>query len=223
MRIPFISLFMTSPFDGLQEHAEKVKECAWAFQQAIECHLTDQCESFEEFRSEVDKLESEADAIKRRIRGHLPKGTLMPVDKFQLFRYLREQDKVLDAVEEALDWLSYRSEPGIPDELEKDFFMLVDAVLDPVEEMCRMVNEARKYFKNFSEKQRVLVKKIIHTLRQQEHDADKVEDAIKQKVLNMQDIDGVTVFHMIRLAETIGSIADHAENAGDMVRSMLAR
>jgi predicted phosphate transport protein (TIGR00153 family) len=223
MRIPFISLFMTSPFDGLQEHAEKVKECAWAFQQAIECHLTDQCESFEEFRSEVDKLESEADAIKRRIRGHLPKGTLMPVDKFQLFRYLREQDKVLDAVEEALDWLSYRSEPGIPDELEKDFFMLVDAVLDPVEEMCRMVDEARKYFKNFSEKQRILVKDIIHTLRQQEHNADKVEDAIKQKVLNMQDIDGVTVFHMIRLAEIIGSIADHAENAGDMVRSMLAR
>jgi len=223
MRIPFISLFMTSPFDGLQEHAEKVKECAWAFQQAIECHLTDQCESFEEFRSEVDKLESEADAIKRRIRGHLPKGTLMPVDKFQLFRYLREQDKVLDAVEEALDWLSFRSEPGIPDALEKDFFMLVDAVMDPVEEMCRMVNETRKYFKNFSEKQRILVKDIIHTLRQQEHDADKVEDAIKQKVLNMQDIDGVTVFHMIRLAETIGSIADHAENAGDMVRSMLAR
>jgi predicted phosphate transport protein (TIGR00153 family) len=213
---------MTSPFDGMQAHAEKVKECAWAFQQAIECHLTEQCETFEEFRLEVDKLESEADAIKRRIRGHLPKGTLLPVDKFQLFRYLREQDKVLDAVEEALDWLSYRSEPGIPKALAKDFFLLVDTVMDPVEEMCRMVSESRKYFRNFSEKQRTLVKEIIHTLRLQEHEADKVEDAIKEKVLNMQ-IDPVTVFHMIRLAETIGSIADHAENAGDMVRAMLAR
>ena len=213
---------MTSPFEGLQEHAEKVKECAWAFQQAIECHITDQCETFEEFRREVDKLESEADAIKRRIRGHLPKGTLMPVDKFQLFRYLREQDKVLDAVEESLDWLSYRSEPGIPKSLEKDFFLLVDAVMDPVEEMCRLVVETRKYFKNYSDKQRKVVKEIVHTLRRQEHDADKVEDAIKEKVLNMQ-IDAVTVFHMIRLAETIGSIADHAENAGDMVRAMIAR
>jgi hypothetical protein len=185
--------------------------------------LSDKCESFEEFRNEVDKLESEADAIKRRIRGHLPKGTLMPVDKFQLFRYLREQDKVLDAVEEALDWLSFRSDPGIPDSLEKDFFMLVDAVMDPVEEMCRMVSEARKYFKNFSEKQRVVVKDIIHTMRGQEHDADKVEDAIKRKVLNMQGIEAVTIFHMIRLAEIIGSLADHAENAGDMMRSMLAR
>jgi len=215
-------MFMTSPFQGLLEHAEKIKECVWAFQQAIECHITDQCESFEEFRKEVDNLESQADAVKRRIRGHLPKGTLMPVDKFELFRYLHEQDKVLDAVEEALDWISFRSEPGIPDALHKDFFLLVDAVLDPVEEMCRMVAEARKYFTNFAEKQRGLIKDIIHTLRQQEHEADKVEDAIKAKVLNMQ-IDPVTVFHMIRLAETIGSIADHAENAGDMMRAMLAR
>ncbi len=222
MRIPFISLFMTSPFDGLQEHAEKIKECAWAFQQAIECHITDQCESFEEFRLEVDKLESEADAIKRRIRGHLPKGTLLPIDKFELFRYLQEQDKVLDAVEEALDWLAFRPEPGIPKSLEKDFYLLVDAVLDPVEEMCRMVSEARKYFTNFSKKQRNVVKEIIHTLRQHEHEADKVEDAIKQKVLNMT-IESVIIFHMIRLAETIGSIADHADNAGDMMRAMLAR
>jgi len=222
MRIPFISLFMKSPFDGLQEHAEKVKECAWAFQQAIECHITDQCETFEEFRLEVDKLESEADSIKRRIRGHLPKGTLMPVDKFQLFRYLREQDKVLDAVEEALDWLSYRSEPGIPEALEKDFFLLVDAVMDPVEEMCRLVLEAGKYFRNYSEKQRKIVQDIVHTMRRQERDADKVEDGIKEKLLNMK-IEAITVFHMIRLAEIIGSIADHAENAGDMVRAMMAR
>ena len=222
MRIPFLSLFMTSPFEGLQEHAEKIKECTWAFQQAIECHIADQCQSFEKFRLEVDKLESEADAIKRRIRGHLPKGTLMPVDKFELFRYLHEQDKVLDAVEEALDWLSFRSEPGIPKALEKDFYLLVDAVLDPVEEMCRMVSEARTYFKTFSEKQRNVVKKIIHTLRQHEHEADKAEDDIKKKVLNMT-IEPVIIFHMIRLAEIIGSIADHAENAGDMMRAMLAR
>jgi len=222
MRIPFLSMLMTSPFEGLLEHAEKIKECTWAFQQAIECHITDDCESFEEFRKNVDELESEADAVKRSIRGHLPKGTLMPVDKFELFRYLHEQDKVLDAVEEALDWISFRSEPGIPNALHKDFFLLVDAVLDPVEEMCRMVAEAKKYFVNYAEKQRELIKDIIHTLRRQEHEADKVEDEIKAKVLNMQ-IDPVTVFHMIRLAETIGSIADHAENAGDMMRAMLAR
>lgn len=222
MRIPFISIFVTSPFEGIQEHAEKVKECALVFQQAIECHVSNRCKRFEALRQEVIQLETQADAIKRRIRGHIPKGTLLPVDKFQLFRYLKEQDNVLDAVEDALDWISYRSKPGIPSELEKDFFLLVDAIIAPIEELSKMVTEARKYFRSFSEKQRNIVKDIIRQLRQQEHEADKLEDAIKEKALNIP-LDPVTVFHMIRLAETIGSIADHAENAGDMMRAMLSR
>jgi len=45
MRIPFLSLFITSPFAGLQEHAEKVRECAWAFQQAIECHASEKVQN----------------------------------------------------------------------------------------------------------------------------------------------------------------------------------
>jgi predicted phosphate transport protein (TIGR00153 family) len=215
-------MFITSPFDGVQEHAEKVKECAWVFQRAIECIIEDRCEDFEHFRKQIDKLESEADAIKRRVRGHLPKGTLLAVDKFQLFRYLREQDKVIDAVEEGLDWLSFRAAAGIPEVLEKEFMILVEAVTDPIEELSKMVTEARKYFSNFSEDQRVVVKDMIRTLRQQEHQADKLEDAIKEKIFNTID-DAVAVFHLIRLTEIIGSIADHAENAGDMMRAMIAK
>ncbi len=222
MRIPFLSLFMTSPFEGVQEHAEKVKECAWTFQQAIECHVSHKCSSFEELREEIIRIEREADAIKRRIRGHTPKNSLLAVDKFQLFRYLREQDSVLDSVEDTLDWISYRPEPGFPAELEKDFLILVDSVISPIEELANMVTEARKYFESFSEKQRKTVKEIIRNLRQQEHDADRAEDIMKQKVFSM-DLDPVTVFHTIRLCEFIGSIADHAENAGDMMRAMMAR
>ena len=222
MRLPFLSMFMTSPFEGLQQHAEKVKECAWAFQQAVECYVSKQCRTFEDLRQEVIRLEDQADSIKRRIRGHLPIGTLMPVSKFQLFRYLREQDGVLDAVEDTLDWLSYRPEPGIPLELEKDFLLLVDSVIDPIEELTKMVSEARKYFQSYSEPQRTKVKDIIRLLRQQEHEADKVEHAIKGRLFNMA-IDPVSILHLIRLAEIIGSIADHAENAGDMMRAMLAK
>lgn len=222
MRLPFLSMFMTSPFEGLQEHAQKVKECAWEFQQAIECYVSKQCRTFEKLRQQVVTLESQADAIKRRIRGHLPIGTLMPVSKFQLFRYLREQDGVLDAVEDTLDWISYRPEPGLPPQLEKDFFLLVDAVIDPIEELSRMVREARIYFQTHNEAQRAKVKDIIRTLRRQEDDADKLEDTLKRKLFNM-DIDAVSIFHLIRLVEYVGSIADHAENAGDMMRAMLAK
>ena len=222
MRIPFISMFVTSPFEGIQEHAEIVKNCAGVFQHAVECHVLQKCNRFGELREEIIQMERKADAVKRRIRGHIPMGTLMPVDKFQLFRFLREQDSVLDAVEDALDWLSFRPESAIPEELKSDFSTFVDAVVDPIDEMSKMVTEARQYFSNYSEDQRVVVKKIIRTLRHQEREADQVEDLIKQKVFSM-DLDAVTVYHVVRLAEIIGSIADHAENAGDMMRAMVAK
>ena len=123
MRLPFLSMFMTSPFDGMQEHAEVVKDCAWAFQEAVECHISYKCSRFDSLRGDIIEMEREADAIKRRIRGHIPKGTLMPVDKFQLFRYLREQDSVLDSVEHALDWLSLRPDEKIPKDLQTDIFI----------------------------------------------------------------------------------------------------
>jgi predicted phosphate transport protein (TIGR00153 family) len=222
MRVPFFKMFMTSPFEGLQEHAEKVKECAWAFQQAMECHFSPECNTFEEFRDKIIPLEKEADVIKRRVRGHIPKETMMPISNFLVFRYLREQDGVLDAVEDTLDWISYRSETKIPEALKKDFALLVDSVIDPIEELSTMVAEARKYFKTYSEDQRDMVKDIIRKLRQQEHEADNFEDIIKKKVFNM-GADAVTIFHLVRLAEIIGSIADHAQNAGDMMRAMLSR
>jgi uncharacterized protein len=222
MRIPFLSMFTKSPFDDLQEHAEKVKECAWGFQQAIECYASSRCEVFEEHRQQVIKLEHEADDIKRNIRGHLPKNVMLPVEKFQLFRYLREQDSVLDSVQESLNWLSYRPYNGIPEPLERDLFLLVDAVVEPTEELSRMVGEARLYFRNFSEKQREKVKAIISNIRQMEHEADQREHALLRKIF-LLEIDPVTVLHMIKLAEIIGAIADHAENAGDMMRAMLAR
>jgi hypothetical protein len=188
----------------------------------MECHFSTKCNTFEEVRDKIIQIESEADAVKRRVRGHIPKRTMMPISNFLIFRYLREQDGVLDAVEDTLDWISCRSEAKIPKALKKDFALLVDAVIDPIEELNTMVAEARKYFQTYSEDQRDIVKDIIRKLRQQEHEADGFEDIIKKKVFNMK-ADGVTVFHLVRLAEIIGSIADHAQNAGDMMRAMLSR
>ncbi len=222
MKIPFFSLKMASPFEGLLEHADKVKECGWAFQQAIECYISEKCQDFDEYREEVGKLESEADKIKRRIRGHIPRGARMPVSKFEIFWYIREQDRVLDAVQDSLDWLSYMRIPSSNDEVNDQLRMLVETVMEPMEDLSRMLKEARKYFEDYSQKQRQLVKDIIHNIRRLEHDADQIEDEFKIKLFSLEK-DPVALFHMIRLVETIGSIADHAENAGDMMRAMIAK
>lgn len=222
MRIPLLSMFIKSPFGGLLKHAEKVKECALAFQQAMECHFSKECTAFKELREKVANLETEADDIKRSIRGNLPKGTMMCVEKFQLFRYLKEQDTVPDRIEDALDWIFFKPEPGIPEELKKDLMLLIHSSINSVEEMCTMVLEAKKYFETFNEIQRNLVKEFIRSTRCKEHEADIVEARLKQKIFEI-DLDPVSVFHLMRLVEIIGSIPDHVENAGDMMRAMIAK
>lgn len=222
MRLPFLSMFMASPFDMLQEHAEKVKECAWAFQQAVECHISNQCHAFEELKQEVLTLKRQAEAIKGHIHDRLPKRILMPVANFQLFFYLQEQDHVLDSVEGALDWILYRFEPGIPGQLQKDFFILVDGVIDPIEALEQLVAEAKKSSKIFPKTQQRRIKEIIESLRDQEHEVARMETDLKQKVFSL-DLDAVTVYHMIHLTEVIGSIANHAKTAGGMMGAMITR
>ena len=112
MRVPFLSMFITSPFEGIQEHAEKAEECAWQFKKAFECIFKDRYEDFEHLRKEIDKLESEADAIKRRIRGHLPKGTLLPVDKFQLFIRFRIWTTLLQYKQRLAEGFQYAAGKG---------------------------------------------------------------------------------------------------------------
>ena len=49
-----------------------------------------------------------------------------------------------------------------------------------------------------------------------------IEGELKQKIFSMET-DPVAIFHVVRLVEIISSVADHAENAGDMMRAMISR
>ncbi len=221
MRWLLNSLFYRSPFTNLQKHADKVKECAKLFKQAAICHIGEECDEFESLTDQVARLESEADAIKRNIRNHLPKGILMPVDKFQFFQYLREQDKVLDEVEEALFWLSFRPK-AIPKEISEEFIGLVEAVVPPIEKLSDLVQMATVFFRTRSENQRTKMKSLIHDIRQHEKEADLLERELKMKVFT-EIKEALVVFHLIRLVEIVGNIADHAQNASDRMRAMIAR
>jgi hypothetical protein len=198
-----------------------VKQCAQLLREATICHIGEECKKFDMLTEQVARLESEADAVKRNIRNHLPRGILMPVDKFQFLQYLGEQDKVLDEVEEALFWLSFRPR-GIPQEVAQDIRHLTEAVTPPIEKLSDLVAMANEYFKSPSEKARKKVKSIIRDIRQHEREADFLERELKYKIFSSIK-DPLNVFHLIHLVEIVGAIADHAENASDRMRAMIAR
>ena len=222
MRFSFTSLFYESPFKKLKDHADKVKECAWMFKRAVECYVEQDCEEFDKLTEDVAKLESQADWLKRNLRNHLPRGLLMPVDKFVLIDCLREQDHVLDNVEEALYWLSFKPEGGIPEGLVGDFLHLVDAVIPAIEKLPDMAEQAIVYFKNSTEENRDKLKSIIGDIHQAEKEADHLELELKKQAFAVLK-DPVDIFHFVRLVEIIANIADDAQNASDRMRTMMAR
>ncbi|RPJ83116.1 MAG: DUF47 family protein [Deltaproteobacteria bacterium] len=222
MRIPFLYRIFKSPFDeGLQEHTEKVKECAWAFQQAMESLISGNGLSFENHKQEVIRIKSESDAIKRRVRGHLPGLGFLSMNKYQLLMYLKEEDKILDAIDRILGLLAGNSSMKIPDIMKKDIYLLVDTAIEPIEELSNLVAESGKYLKSYSEKQRAGIKKCANLLRQKKQETTQIENSMIRKTFALET-DPVSIFLMAKLIESIGSISVHAEHAGDMMQAMLS-
>lgn len=221
MRLILSSLFIKSPFEKLQEHADKVKKCAQLFNEATICHIDEKCKDFDMLTEEVAHLESEADAIKRNIRNHLPRGILMPVDKFQFMQYLKEQDNVLDEVEEALFWLSFRPR-SISDEVSADILHLVRAVIPTIEKLPDLVALGSQFFKHRTDDLRTKMKSIVRHIRQDEREADVLERDIKYKIFSTIK-EALDVYHLVTLVDHIGHIADHAQNASDRMRTMIAK
>ena len=222
MRFSFFSLFYESPFIKLKKHADKVKECAWMFKRAVQCYVEQDCEEFDQLTEDVAMMESQADALKRNLRNHLPRGIFMPMDKFVFLDCLREQDHVLDDVEEALYWLSFKPMAGIPEELVGDFLHLIDAVIPAMEKLPEMSEQAMAYFKNSTEENRNKLKSIVRDVYQAEKEADHLEHELKKNAFTLLE-DPVEIYHVVRLVEIIGDICDHAQNVSDRMRTMIAR
>lgn len=212
----------TSSLKDIEELAGKIKQCAWSFQQALECLISKKCESFEELRQDVTRLAGEIQVIENQIRTGITSSTRLPVKGFQILRFIRELTRVTASVEEALEWFSFRKEPVLPQELEKDFSLLFDSVIDPIEELVKIVTEARKYFKKPSDKQRKAVLNLITGISTMKNESKKLEERVKRKIF-AQVSDPVSVFHLVRLSEIIASICDKAENTGDLMRGMMCR
>lgn len=222
MRFLFSKLLRQSPFDKLLEHAEKIQSGGDMFRKAIRCYLASDCTLFEQLHEQVTTIEGEADRIKQNIRAHLPKGVMMPVEKFQFLWYLREEDKVMDSMQDALHWLSYRS-TVIPDSLTADLLAMTDKAVEVIDRLPMMVRGSIRYFYSFSNAERDKVKAIIRELRTGEAESDRIERRLKKSIFLETVSDPSVTFHLIRLVEIIGEISNHAENAGDMMRAMIAR
>ena len=224
MRTPIIETLRKSPFEALMDHAEIVCESGKLLTNVFEDLLQNKFEDIDERRKKIEKLELEADYIKSNIRNHLPKSVKMPVDRGVFLSLLSEIDKVEDLIQDITEWISIREKP-IPENLKEDFKSLFNKALEAVKYTRKAVESLNFVIESsFSENEREKTKKVIEQLHKIEHESDLMERALTKKIFAMEDsLTAAALFHLSKLVFLLGDIANHAENAGDRVRALVAK
>ena len=67
------------------------------------------------------------------------------------------------------------------------------------------------------------LRQMIHHIHRKEWEADQIEAKLSKELFNIKDLDPVSVIHLLKIVDRMDQIANHAENAGDWLRAMLAK
>lgn len=208
-------------FDLLERHARLVIECTERLPLALEAYFKGDKERLEEISRDIIDIEREADRLKQNIRGHLPYGIITPVDKFELFLYLKEQDAVADAAEDILKWLTFK-QVAVPEVLSSKILTLLEENVKTAEFLVPLIEKSRLYIEMGDEASRQDAKEIVREIRRREHENDLFSTEIKREVFAL-DTDFSRVYFLLQLLEYIGKISGRSENAADLMRAMIAK
>jgi predicted phosphate transport protein (TIGR00153 family) len=213
-----------SPFNQLLEHMGKVKKCINLLGEGLIRYYKGDYKNFSDIAKKVSEIEHEADLIKSNIRNHLPKHLFMPVDKGKFMWALREQDKILDHAENLARMLDMRH-TKIPKKLQEIFIEHVKLVMKTVEAMEDAVCNIRDLVEtSFVKREREQTKEFVYKVHEWEWKADQKKYEMTKGIYDVEKtIDPMDVYHLLKIADWVDDIADHAENVADWIRAMIAK
>lgn len=213
-----------SPFNQLLAHMGKVRECIDLLGDGLLKYYKGDYKNFSKLSRKVSEIEHEADLIKGNIRNHLPSSLFMPVDKGKFLWALREQDAILDHAENLVNMLDMRH-TKIPEELQGLFVDHAKLVMKTVEAMEDAVENIKDLLEtSFVKREREQTKELIHMVHDYEWKADQKKFELTKGIYELEKkLDPMDVYHLLKIADWVDDIADHAENVADWLRAMIAR
>jgi len=215
-------LFGKSPFEPLHQHMLKVKACVGLVRPLMDAFLKGEQEKVKDVAKKIFKAEHDADIVKKEIRSRLPKSILLPVARGDILRFLKEQDNIADSAEDLAALLILRK-TTVPEELKEKLKNFVDKVLETYEMAMTVSSEIKLLAEtSFGGEEAHKVMELIEQLKVKEWEADKAQMNVAKKMFSIEKkLDPVSVMMWMHIFRELGTLANHAENAGDQMRLML--
>jgi len=215
---PYTYILEMRPMQAIQEHAKAVNRTVMLMKKMFEAYLNEDFDESDKFIAKVKEAEFNADNIKSIIRDKLPRSFFSALTKDDMNMFLKELDAVADSAEDVADFLSARR-TRIPEIVKKKFEKHVTMVSDSMNILFDAIKHLDLVKRGAFRKKDVdeLLKKL-HCVAIAEHEADKVKMDIRKTLFNLEDVDPVAIYHMLKLLQFTDNVADHAENVEGRIR-----
>lgn len=217
-------IFGKSPFGPLAKHTERVHETVAMIRPLMEAFMDGEWDRAEQIYQQISKLEHKADVVKDEIRDHLPRSLMLPVDRGDLLKFLREQDAIADRAEDLAVLVTMRQTPT-PQAMRQGVIDLVDHVIRTSETWYSIAMDLPVLRDaSFSGPEADKVRRLIEQVGREEWEADKTQSLVsKQLFEHEEELGAVSVVMWMRILAVIGQVANHAENTADLLRLMMTR
>lgn len=217
------NIFGSSPVKPLEKHIDISYRCARELRGFFAAAVKGNWSKARKVRAEIERLEHEADNLKKKIRLHLPKSLFMPVPREDLLELLLVQDKIANRTKD-VSGLVVGRELQIPAEISEQFLDFVDRNVDAAKQARKSVRELDELFTaGFRGAEVVLVAGMIEKLDRIETDTDEKQAALRASLFAIEkSLDPIDAIFMYQVIELTGEIADMAERVGRRLELLLS-
>jgi len=185
---------------------DKLSQSGMLFKRAVQIYLNEGVSAeFDQKLQAVNRLESEADHLRRSIVTQLYTQTLIPESRGDVLGLLENLDSLIN-IEEGTLWSFSIERPEIPPEFHGDFAVLCDQAVNAAESI---VLASRAFFRNIE-----AVADHMHKVMFYEKEADKVSSKLKRAIFDT-DLPLYRKAHLRNFVEHIDNVADRSEDVAD--------
>ena len=185
---------------------DKIIDSATIFRKAVNTFFsTEDFDDLKKINKQIQKIEHQADALRREIENQLYAQNLLPNLQADILKLVESLDEINNHIDKVV-YKFYIERPEIPENLKRNIIKLCNQVADSGEYMGIA---SRAFFKDLS-----AVRDYTHKVYLMEQESDETYNTIKKAIFK-SDLPLANKLQLDSFINRITEIADIAEDCAD--------